>query len=707
MKRLDAIFAPKSVAVVGASTREGTVGKSIFNNLLVSDFQGVLYPVNPKARSIHGVRCYPSVEEIPDTIDMAILIVPSKATPETLRKCVEKGAKGAIVISAGFKEVGDEGRKLEDEVKAIVAESGISMVGPNCLGVINADPTVMMNASFAVSMPEAGNIAFISQSGALCTAVLDYAKGIGLGFSKFISIGNKADVNETHLLQYLHDDPQTDVIMLYVEDLSDGWGFLQAARDITSSDENAKPILAIKSGRTAQGAKAASSHTGSLAGSDIVYDAIFTQAGILRADRMEELFDYAVAFSKLPVPEGPRVAIITNAGGPGIMATDAAIRSDLEMAAFEEKTVKELRKHLPPSSNFSNPIDVIGDARSDRYRAALEAVSRDPNVDSIITILTPQQMTDIEDIAREVVKASEESHKPLMASFIGTVDVSGGVKILEENNIPHYIFPESAAKALSVMEQYRQWRKRPRTEVKAFSDVDTKAAKKVLDKARKDGRLHLPELEAMEVLKAYKIPTLESKLVTSAEEALFAAEEIGFPVVLKIVSPDIIHKFDIKGVYLNLKEPNDLLTAYVEMMKNVKEKMPEARIWGANIQEMAKPGREMIIGMDRDPKFGPILMCGLGGTYVEAIRDVSFRVAPIRELSATGMIRDLRSYALLEAFRGRRPSDKECLAEILERVSQLSVDLPQVEELDMNPIMVYEEGEGCRVADARIIIRAE
>ena len=707
MKRLDAIFAPKSVAVVGASTREGTVGKSIFNNLLVSDFQGVLYPVNPKARSIHGVRCYPSVEEIPDTIDMAILIVPSKATPETLRKCVERGAKGAIVISAGFKEVGDEGRKLEDEVKAIVAESGISMVGPNCLGVINTDPTVMMNASFAVSMPEAGNIAFISQSGALCTAVLDYAKGIGLGFSKFISIGNKADVNETHLLQYLHDDPQTDVIMLYVEDLSDGWGFLQAARDITSSDENAKPILAIKSGRTAQGAKAASSHTGSLAGSDIVYDAIFTQAGILRADRMEELFDYAVAFSKLPVPEGPRVAIITNAGGPGIMATDAAIRSDLEMAAFEEKTVKELRKHLPPSSNFSNPIDVIGDARSDRYRAALEAVSRDPNVDSIITILTPQQMTDIEDIAREVVKASEESHKPLMASFIGTVDVSGGVKILEENNIPHYIFPESAAKALSVMEQYRQWRKRPRTEVKAFSDVDTKAAKKVLDKARKDGRLHLPELEAMEVLKAYKIPTLESKLVTSAEEALFAAEEIGFPVVLKIVSPDIIHKFDIKGVYLNLKEPNDLLTAYVEMMKNVKEKMPEARIWGANIQEMAKPGREMIIGMNRDPKFGPILMCGLGGTYVEAIRDVSFRVAPIRELSATGMIRDLRSYALLEAFLGRRPSDKECLAEILERVYQLSVDLPQVEELDMNPIMVYEEGEGCRVADARIIIRAE
>jgi acetyltransferase len=707
MKQLDPIFEPKSVAVVGASTREGTVGKSIFNNLLVSDFQGVLYPVNPKARSIHGVRCYPTIDEIPDTIDLAILIIPSKATPDGLRNCIEKGAKGAIVISAGFKEVGEEGRKLEDELKSVVEESGISMVGPNCLGVINTDPGVMMNASFAVSMPEAGNIAFISQSGALCTAVLDYAKGIGLGFSKFISIGNKTDVNETHLLQYLHNDPQTDVILLYVEDLSDGWGFLQAARDITSSDENAKPILAIKSGRTAHGARAASSHTGSLAGSDAVYDAIFTQAGILRADRMEELFDYAVAFSKLPVPEGPRVAIITNAGGPGIMATDAAIRSDLDMASFKDSTVKKLKEHLPPSSNFSNPIDVIGDARSDRYRAALEAVSQDPNVDSIITILTPQQMTDIEDIAREVVKACKNSDKPFLASFIGTVDVSGGVKILEENNVPHYIFPESAAKALSVMEQYRQWRKRPRTEVKAFSDVDTKAARKIVEKAKKEGRLHLPELEAMEVLKAYRIPTLESKLVKSGEDALFAAEEIGFPVALKIVSPDIIHKFDIKGVYLNLKEPNDLLSAYVEMMKHVKQKMPDATIWGANVQEMAKPGREIIIGMNRDPKFGPILMVGLGGTYVEAIRDVSFRVAPIRELSATSMIRDIRSYPLLESFRGRKASDTSALAEILERVSQLSVDLPEIEELDMNPIMVYEEGEGCRVADARIILASE
>ncbi|UCG51760.1 MAG: acetate--CoA ligase family protein [Candidatus Latescibacterota bacterium] len=704
MSNLDSIFSSHSIAVVGASSKPNTVGQSIFSNLLFSGYCGVLYPVNPKAKSISGVRCYANVKEIPGELDLGIFIVPSVVTAQALLEAADKGIKAAIVISAGFKEIGGEGVKREEELKRIVKEHGIKLVGPNCLGVINTDPDVMMNASFAKTMPKEGNISFVSQSGALCTAVLDYAKGNNFGFAKFISIGNKADVNEIDLLKYLHKDPKTDVILMYVEDLMNGYEFIQVARDITGNDENPKPILAIKSGRTDQGAKAASSHTGSLAGSDEVYEAIFNQAGIIRAERVEELFDLAIAFAQQPLPRGKRVAIVTNAGGPGILATDSCIRSGLELASFEETTVEELKKHLPPTANFSNPIDVIGDARHDRYHAALSAVCNDPNVDSVITILTPQDMTDIEDIAWEIVNTSKSCNKPLLANFMGIIDVSKGVQILEENEVPTYIFPESAAKALASMYDYTQWCSRPRTEVRKYDDVDGETVRKIFEKVRQEKRVHLPEIEALEVLKAYGFPTLPSELATSADDALKAAKKMGYPVVLKIVSPDIIHKVDVGGVVVGIDSHNELLDAYLEMTNSVAQKAPKAKLWGVNVQKMASSGTEVIVGMNRDQKFGPLIMFGLGGTFVEALRDVTFRFVPILELGAYRMIQSIRSYKMLEAFRGKKAKDIHAIADIIMRLSQLIMDFPEIQEFDMNPIMVYEEGEGCKVADVRIIL---
>lgn len=705
MKNLDSIFYPSSIAVIGATQREGAVGQAIFSNLLYGKYKGVLYPVNPKAKSIIGVKCYPSVKEIPEQFDLAVLIVPAPSAPQVLRECIEKGAKGAIIISAGFKEIGGEGEKLENEIKEIVQRANIPLIGPNCLGIINTDPEISINASFTISMPKEGNIAFISQSGALCTAVLDYAKGLDFGFSKFISIGNKADVNEIDLLKYLHNDKKTKVILMYLEDIANGYEFIQTARVITSEGENKKPIIAIKSGRTLQGARAASSHTGSLTSSDEVYDAIFTQAGILRVERIEDLFDLALGFSEQPLPKGKKIAIITNAGGPGIMATDAAIRYGLELAQLKKETVEDLKKHLPPTSNFNNPVDVIGDARADRYEAALKAVVKDENVDGLIVILTPQSMTDTEEIAKKVVEASSISDKPILATFMGIVDVSKGVEILKKNKIPHYVFPESAAKTMASMYKYVEWCSRPRTTVMVFQDLDKEYAKMQFEKVLSEGRKHMPEIEAIEVLKAYKLPTLPSKLVNSLEEAILAAQEIGYPVVLKVVSPDIIHKLDVGGVVVGINDNNSLLEAYVKMKKDLKEKAPDAKIKGINVQKMAKPGLELIIGVNRDPKFGPVLMFGLGGSYVEALKDVTFRLCPIRELGAYKMIEEIRASKIFSEFRGKKAKDKKAVAEIIMRTSQLVMDFPEIQELDMNPIFLYEEGEGAVIADARIILK--
>lgn len=696
---LQALFEPKKIAVVGASPREGSVGWAIFRNLLLNGYLGTLYPVNPKYEHIMGVRCYTSLSDVDVDVDLVVVAIPAAGIPSLLHECASKGVKGVIVISAGFKEVGGDGVELEAKIKDIARESGIALLGPNCLGIINTDPAVSMNASFARRMAEPGSLAFMSQSGALCTSILDYAAGNHIGFSKFISFGNKADVTETDLLRYLADDVQTKAILMYVEDLSDGALFMQVAREIT--ENSGKPILAIKTGRTPEGASAAASHTGSLAGADEVYDAVMAQAGVLRVDTVQELFDYAMAFSNQPLPQSNRVAIITNAGGPGIMTTDACVRYNLKLATLAEETQGALKKVLPSAANVKNPVDVIGDARSDRYAAALDSVLADANVDGAIVILTPQTMTDIEEVARVVVNASKGSNKPILASFMGLVDVSPGVDILRQNGVPHYAFPEGAARVFGAMCKYQRWVSRPRTNERIF-EVNRSQVQRTLESVIKDGRLALPEVEAMAVLEAYGFPVLKTRLAKDLKEAKAYAQEIGFPVVMKIASPDILHKTDVGGVMVGVEDDAAVEKAFETLMERATSQRPDAVIWGVAIQQMAKKGREVILGMTRDPSFGPLIMFGLGGIYTEALKDVTFRLAPLRCLSARNMLSEIRGRRILEGIRGEAPVDMDSLQACLERLSQLVVEFPIIKELDINPLVTYPDG-AC-VADARIIL---
>jgi acetyltransferase len=697
------------VAVVGASRKEGSVGAAIFKNLLAADFEGVLYPVNPKTDHLGGVKCYPTLAAIGEPIDLAILIVPNTVVPAVLRECAAAHIPGAVVVSAGFKEIGGRGVELEEEIKQIAEESGIALIGPNCLGFINTDPRVKLNASFAATMPKAGNIAFISQSGALCTAVLDYAKGKGIGFSKFISMGNKASTNELDFLRALRDDPLTDVILMYVEDIAHGQDFIELARTITGEIPKPKPIIAIKSGRTAEGAKAASSHTGSLAGSDDIYDAVFLQSGVLRVETVDELFDTAIAFSQQPIPKGNRVAIVTNAGGPGIMATDATIRHGLQLATLDSATIEELKRQLPVTANVNNPVDVIGDARHERYEAAIRAVVKDPSVDAVVVILTPQAMTDIREIGEVVASVAQSMKtapwlsKPILASFMGIVDVSVGVAILEKAGVPHFVFPEAAVRALAQMYKYQKnWLDRPRTEVKNHP-VQKELVRKIFERARLDGRLYLPEVESLKVFEAYGLPVLKSMLAATEEEALKFAQKIGYPVAAKVASPAIVHKLDAGGVIINIPDAVALSKAFRKILNTAHALVGADIVWGVEVQQMADKGVEVFLGSKRDPKFGPVIVFGLGGTFVEVFRDVSFRLAPLREWTTRAIIEKSKAFKILQGYRGQ-PADVAKVSECLGRLSQLVVDFPEIEELDINPLMVYPVGNGARVLDGRIVL---
>ncbi len=700
------LFSPRSVAVIGASRDEKSVGHAVLKNLYLAGFQGAIYPVNPQAEEVASMRCYPSVSTIPGPVDLAVVIVKAPLVPQVLDQCGEKGVKCAVVISAGFKETGDPGRLLEEEVRRVAQKYKLPLVGPNCLGVLNTDPAVRLNATFAKEMPAAGSIAFVSQSGALCTSVLEYAKGEGIGFSKIISMGNKAGLNETDLLIALRDDPKTKVILLYVEDLADGRRFIEVAREVTGAETGGKPVLAIKSGRTPEGAKAVSSHTGSLAGSDEVYDALFAQAGVLRVDSVEELFDYGRALAEQPLPAGRRVAIVTNAGGPGILATDACIRQGLTLPAPDPNTVLKLKAALPPTASLRNPVDLIGDAQHDRYAAAIGAVLEDPNMDGLITLATPQAMTDLKEIARVIGEAAKKTSKPVLACFMGVTDISHGQQLLHEEQVPHYRFPEAAVRALAKMNQYREWIERPRTLVKRFQ-VDQRGAEEQIQKARREGRTALDQFEALKVLEAYGLPVPPFGTAKTPAKIRTAAERTGFPLAMKILSPDILHKVDVGGVRLGIEDAAAAEKAFSEILDGVRRCRPDARLDGVLVQKMVPPGTEMILGLKRDRQFGPLLMFGLGGIYVEVFRDVAFRLAPVRELGAERMVKSIRAFRILQGFRGQPPADLPKLMECIERVSQLAVDLEAVEELDINPLIAYAEGRGASAADARILLSKE
>ncbi len=712
MDRLDAIFSPQSVAVVGASTTPGKVGHDIFANILKGSFKGTLYPVNPGARSILSVRAYPNISEIPDPIDLAMMILPPKLCLKAVKDAVEKGVKGIVIVSAGFREVGGEGRDIEDEIVGICREAGVRLVGPNCLGVINPLSTVRLNASFSSRMPKSGNISFMSQSGALCTAVLDFAADRDFGFSKFISIGNKADVDELDLLRYFHHDLDTKVILIYLEELRRGPEFIEAVKEITSG-ERPTPILAIKSGRTSAGAKAAASHTGALAGSEAVYDAIFRQSGIIRVESINDLFDFASAFAyksettlgkiTRKVPTGNRVAIVTNAGGPGIVATDMTVSSGLELARFKPETIETLASHLPAAANLNNPVDVIGDAAQDRYENALNAVIRDEGVDGALVILTPQSMTNALGTAESIVKIARRSHKPILCCFMGVVDVSPGVKYLQEHGYPVFRFPENAAKAFGCLYQWSKWLNRQQMAPYHASHDKEKAASIIQDRIS-EGKLRLGELDGVAILECYGFKVLPARLATTAEEAVNVAEDIGYPVVMKIVSKEILHKSDAGGVVVGVETAEEVKTFFGEIIDRGRQYSPDAEIEGVLIQKLAPKGDEVILGMNRYPIFGPLIMCGLGGIYVELFQDVVFGLAPISRNEARRIIKEIKGYKMFKGFRGRPESDIEAIEKAMVNLSDMVINHPEIKEMDINPLLAHEKGKGVTVADCRIIL---
>jgi acetyltransferase len=711
MNNLDPIFSPKSVAVIGASTTPGKVGHDIFANILKGGYTGTLYPVNPSAKSVLSVKAYPCLKDIPDDIDLAIIILPPAAALKAVYEAVEKKVRGLVIVSAGFREVGGKGLEVENEIVSVCRQAGIRVVGPNCLGVINPNPQIGLNASFSARMPKSGNISFISQSGALCTAVLDFAADRDFGFSKFISIGNKADVDELDLLEYLHQDLETEVIMIYLEELRRGPEFIEAVNRITSGDFRPTPVIAIKSGRTSAGAMAAASHTGALAGTEAVYDAIFRQSGIIRADSIDELFDFASAFAyknenevgklRRKVPTGNRVAIVTNAGGPGIVATDMTVSSGLALAKFSEETVEALKSHLPMTANVHNPVDIIGDAAQDRYENALSAVIKDEGVDGALVILTPQSMTNALGTAEAIARIARRSNKPVLCCFMGIFDVSAGVKYLQEHGIPVFRFPENAAKSLGALYQYSTWLNRQQLAPYILKH-DRERADAVIKNCIAEGRLKLGEIEGGKILECYGFKTLPAGLAKTKDDAVKIAETIGFPVAMKIVSPQILHKSDAGGVVLGIGKTETVMKKFDELTEKALKFNPEAEIKGILIQKMAQKGEEAILGMNRYPIFGPLLMFGLGGVFVELFQDVVFRLAPVGRNSARRMVRSIRGYKLFRGFRGRPLCDIEALEKAIVNLSDMCLNHPEILEMDINPLLAHDQGS--TVADCRIIL---
>jgi acetyl coenzyme A synthetase (ADP forming)-like protein len=694
---LDAFFNPQSVAVIGASRDPEKLGYSVLVNIQDGGYSGHLYPVNPKADEILGLKAYSSVLDIPDPVDLAVIVIPYRFVPPALEQCGQKGIPAVVVITAGFREAGREGLERERELIEIARKYHIRLIGPNCLGVI--DTATPLNATFAAGMPPDGPIAFMSQSGALGTAVLDMAMAGRIGFSKFASLGNKADVSEIDLLEAWGADPTSRVILIYVEGLPDGQKFINVARQVTRD----KPVVAIKSGVTASGSRAVSSHTGSLAGSEAAYKAAFRQAGVIRATSMEALFDYARAFAYQPLLRGDRIGIVTNAGGPGILATDALEHAGMQITHLSSETTDALADYLPGAASVGNPVDVLGDALGDRYERALRLVLDDPNVDGLIVIVTPQAMTEIEQTAHAVGRMAQESDKPVLGCFMGEERIAAGVDVLWQHGVPNYSFPERAAAALAAMSAYRRERGRPIFKPQP-SEVCIPVVRELFNRVRGEGRVSIGDAEAWTVLECYGFTVPQSRLAKTSEEAIEIAEEIGYPVVMKVASPDILHKTDVGGVKLDLRSAEDVRDAFDLIVYRAGRYVPDALIWGCQVQQMVQGGREVLVGMSRDPQFGPLVAFGLGGIYVEALKDVAFRVAPFSREEADEMIREIRSYRLLEGVRGEPPADHEAMVDGLLRISRLVTDFPEIVELDINPLMVFEEGRGAMAIDMRLVL---
>ena len=713
---LEAVFRPRSVAVIGASRERGTIGAEIFHNLIAHEFQGPVYPVNPKAGVVQSVTAYASIADVPGPVDLAVVVVPAAQALPVLEECGRTGVKAAVVISAGFKEVGGSGADRERALGDCAHRHGMRLVGPNCLGVLNTEAEVRLDATFAPTFPPPGKVAFSSQSGALGLAILEVAAQLHIGISQFISVGNKADVSGNDLLEFWENDPGTNVILLYLESFGNPRRFTQIARRVGRR----KPIVAVKSGRTAAGARAASSHTGSLAGTDVAVDALCAQSGVIRTDTISELFDVAMLLSHQPVPRGNRVAIVTNAGGPGIMASDACESHGLEVVALDPATVEALRAFLPPEASTRNPVDMIASARPESFEKAVRLAIADPQVDSLLAIYVPPVVTRPLEIAQAIVRGAAQAAedaaarglppKPVLSCFMGTHGVPEGLRSLHRGHVPSYAFPESAAIALARAVRYGQWLEQPEGRLVRFPDADPARAARAIaaatSRAAGADRVWLRPEEMTEVLGAYGIEGVETSLAASADEAVAAARHIGYPVALKLASDTLTHKSEVGGVALDLRRDDEVRAAWERIERRVRERFPEHPAIGATVQRMVREGIEAIVGVTTDPSFGPLVMFGLGGVQVELLRDVAFRIHPVTDRDAHELVRSVRGYRLLEGYRGAPPGDLAALEEMVLRVSQLVGDHPQVAEMDLNPIKVLPPGHGCVVVDTRIAVTA-
>jgi len=697
---LDCLLRPRRVAVIGASRTPNTIGHEIVANLVGYGFTGTVFPVNPNADAINSLKTYPRIGAVPDQVDMAVITVPKQHVLEVAEECGEAGVRGLTVISAGFREVGGAGVERERQLMETVRRHGMRMVGPNCMGVLNAAPDVCMNATFAPSMPPFGHAAFVSQSGAMGLSVLDYAKEYGIGISQFVSMGNKPDVSGNDLLVHWADDPSVGVILMYVENFGNPRRFLEIARDLTRR----KPIIVVKSGRSKVGARAASSHTGALAASDALVDAMLAQAGVMRAESVEELFDLAMAFSGRSLPRSRRTAVVTNSGGPGILAADALERHLVELPELAPETVARLKPLFPEEASLRNPLDMIASATPPGYRAALAALLDDPGVDSALAIFVPPLGIKQADVAEAIATvAGDHPEKPVLAVLMGREGLPQGKAELHEVGVPAYIFPESAARALSALCRQREWCERPLPPAEELA-VDRETAGRLVAEALSAGRNRLGEAESLALLKAYGIPTAMASQARTAEDAVALAGAVGGAVAMKIVSPEIVHKTDVGGVRVGVEGPAAVRAAFEEIVASAKRAVPGATIHGVLVQEMVRGGRETIAGVTRDPSFGPLVMFGLGGIFVEVLRDVVFRVAPITRRDAADMIAGLRGARLLEALRGSPAADRRAIEDVLLRLSRLAGDFPEIMELDVNPLLAFPER--AVAVDARVMLRS-
>jgi len=695
--KLSGFFKPKGVALIGASSNPEKLGYGILSNMIDYHYDGKVYPVNPKDDEILGLKCYKDVIDVPDPVELAVIIIPVKLIAAALKKCGQRGIKNDIIISGGFKEVGEDGAKLEEELLQIARQYDIRFIGPNCVGTM--DLYSGLNSTFIDGMPQKGGIGFMSQSGAVCGAVVNLFKDKGVGFSYFVSLGNEADVNETDVIEYFGQDKNTSVIAAYVEAIQDGRRFLDVAKDVSRH----KPIVIIKSGRSDAGAKAVSSHTGSLAGTYTAYQAAFMQAGVIEVETISQLFNMAAVLDTQSIPVGDKVAIVTNSGGPAALASDSLADNGLSLATLSEDSTRKMKKFLNPSAQVSNPIDMLGGATPEEYNKVLNILSEDEKVDTIFTIYVPTSLVDPADVAAAISEQSNNTDKPIFTCFIADEALTETRKTLFDNKLPMIVYPDEIGAMLGGMKKYNRWLDREQKASEILIDIDVDSARAKLESLR-PGYKTLGEADTRPILKAYGIPVVSGILAKDQDEAVVNAKELGFPVALKLISADVFHKSDAGGVVLNLRDENEIRHACVSVKDQVLKKVPGADIEGFLIEKMAKDGIDVIIGMKRDPNFGPLMMFGMGGIYVELFKDIAFGVAPITRDDVLDMINNTKAAKLLKGYRGSPPADIDSINDSVLRLAQLALDIPKIKEIEINPLRVFNKGQGSCALDARILL---